>query len=882
MKHKYSSLHQLHHHVMLLLFIIINFISTVNGTKKIGIGVILDMESSFGKTNIICINMALHDFYQTHNYTTEIVPHFRDAKHDTVEAASAAIKLLKDVKVMAIIGPHESSQAEFVVNIGNKAKVPILSLATSPSLSPKDDPYFVRVSHSSSTLAQPIAALVKSFSWRDVVFVYQDDFGSELIQYLSVALQKVGANIVSWISLSRFASHDHISDELNKLKSMPTRVFVVHLLPNMASIFFKKAKEAGMMQNGYAWIVTNLLHTLDPSDMDSMQGVVGVKPYIPRSIELNNFEKRFQRNNQDMKGIKVDVSGLLAYDTTCALAMALERLGSASTFQPQTKQSLVTDIDAIGTSKLGSTLIYEIRKTRLKGLSGDFILSDGQLGPPDYQIVNLIGEEEKSVGLWRRINGIISPSQGGGIIWPGGSNDIPRGWEIPAMKEKKLRVGVPAKSGYDEFIKIGKIDPKTDETKPTGFCVEVFEAVLEELPLAPSYEYIPFGNINGVTSTSYNDLVYQIFLKEFDLVIGDVSIRANRSKFVDFTLPYTESGIIMIVPIKDDDRKNAWIFLKPLETKLWLTACAFFIYTGVVVWVIEHQINKEFRGLPYKQVGIMFWYSFSTLVFAHKEKIISNLSRFVVVVWIFVVLVIQSSYIASLISQLTVQRLQPDYRDIYDLMRRGDSLGYKDGSYVEQVLKDIGFEAGKLKGYRSLQEYDDALSKGSKLGGVSAVFDELPYMQLFLATYCNKYIMVGPTYETGGFGFAFPKGSPLVPLVSKAISQVLENNILTNISNKWLGQEANCRDKIGVVETSDQLSLESFIGLFLIAGVSSTSALIIYFCRFLFENRGILLSEAPISHKFFVIAKTFDQKLLPDNVDETSPVHDIVETRIQM
>lgn len=57
--------------------------------------------------------------------------------------------------------------------------------------------------------------------------------------------------------VSRFDSDDRISDELHNLKRMQTRVFVVHLLPKLASRFFKKAKEAGMMQEGYAWIITS-------------------------------------------------------------------------------------------------------------------------------------------------------------------------------------------------------------------------------------------------------------------------------------------------------------------------------------------------------------------------------------------------------------------------------------------------------------------------------------------------------------------------------------------------------------------------------------------------------------------------------------------------
>jgi glutamate receptor, ionotropic, plant len=101
------------------------------------------------------------------------------------------------------------------------------------------------------------------------------------------------------------------------------------------------------------------------------------------------------------------------------------------------------------------------------------------------------------------------------------------------------------------------------------------------------------------------------------MVVGDITILANRTNYVDFTLPYTESGVSMVVPIKQDTSKTMWIFLQPLTTQLWLTSLAFFFFTGIAVWVIEHRINQEFRGNIWQQIGLIFYFSFSTLVFAH-------------------------------------------------------------------------------------------------------------------------------------------------------------------------------------------------------------------------------------------------------------------------
>jgi len=58
-----------------------------------------------------------------------------------------------------------------------------------------------------------------------------------------------------------------------------------------------------------------------------------------------------------------------------------------------------------------------------------------------------------------------------------------------------------------------------------------------------------------------------------------MTIRYNRSLYVDFTLPYPESGIAMVVPVKESINKNAWIFLKPLTPDMWFgTIMLFYLH----------------------------------------------------------------------------------------------------------------------------------------------------------------------------------------------------------------------------------------------------------------------------------------------------------------
>lgn len=139
------------------------------------------------------------------------------------------------------------------------------------------------------------------------------------------------------------------------------------------------------------------------------------------------------------------------------------------------------------------------------------------------------------------------------------------------------------------------------------------------------------------------------------------------------------------------------------------------------------------------------------------------------IVWVFVVLVLTSSYTANLTSMLTVQQLQPTITDIYDLIKNGEFVGYQDGSFVAGFLENMKFDGSKFRNYSTFEDYDEALSKGSRNGGVAAIVDELPYIRRFLNKYCHKYTMIGPTYKTSGFGFVSPSTSVLFQTQSSTL-----------------------------------------------------------------------------------------------------------------
>lgn len=78
---------------------------------------------------------------------------------------------------------------------------------------------------------------------------------------------------------------------------------------------------------------------------------------------------------------------------------------------------------------------------------------------------------------------------------------------------KKLRIGVPIKKGFDEFVEVIK-DSVTKTSIVKGYCIDVFKAVIEALPYSVLYEFIPFEKPDGEMGGSYDELVYQVYNQE--------------------------------------------------------------------------------------------------------------------------------------------------------------------------------------------------------------------------------------------------------------------------------------------------------------------------------------------------------------------------------
>ncbi|KAK1368950.1 putative ionotropic glutamate receptor, metazoa [Heracleum sosnowskyi] len=402
----------------------------------------------------------------------------------------------------------------------------------------------------------------------------------------------------------------------------------------------------------------------------------------------------------------------------------------------------------------------------------------------------------------------------GQVNWPGRSPTVPRGWVV-ATSFNRLKIGVPGHNTFKGFVNVTYEHPGGPPTVG-GLSIDVFKAVVRELPYSLLYDFVPY---NG----TYDSLVEEIHLTTFDAVVGDTTIMASRCKHAEFSQPYSDSGLQVLLYTKSrTSPARAWLFKKPFTTWTWISTTLINLYSGFIVWFIERRTNRDFEGSWFKQCGTIIWIAFTTLFTSLQgDKLHSNLSRMAAVIWLFVALVITSSYTASLTSLLTIPNLNPTVTNVEILRRTGAKVGCNGNSFVVKYLEDVlKFEPQNIEKIFSEDYYPEAL----KSGKIAAAFLEVPYIKVLLATNCKGF-MKGESFKVGGFGFVFPKGAPLLLDISQGVLNVSESGTLRNIENSMLSSY-KCSEPDDDVDYS--LGFDSFWGLFAITGGASTIALLLF------------------------------------------------------
>ncbi|XP_062178370.1 glutamate receptor 3.5-like isoform X2 [Phragmites australis] len=613
--------------------------------SEVAVGALFTYDSTIGRAARLAIELAVDDVNAdlTVLAGTKLNLITQDTNCSSFLGTIEALQLMEK-NVVAVIGPQSSGIGHVISHVVNELHVPLLSFAvTDPTLSASEYPYFLRTTISDYFQMNAVASIVDYYQWKDVTAIFvDDDYGRGGVSALGDALAVKRARISYKAALPPNSNTDVITDVLSTANMMESRVMVVHVNPDTGMSIFSVANKLQMMASGYVWIVTDwlaaVLDSLGPRDinvMNHIQGLIVLRQHTPESDTKNKFISKWNnvaRNRSITSGL--NSYGFYAYDSVWAVARAIDQFlnsGQQINFSadPRLQDSNGSTLH-LSTLKIfdgGEQMLQQLLLTNFTGLTGPVQFdSDRNLVRPAYDILNVGGSGSRLIGYWSNYSGLsvaapeilyqkqpntsTSAQRLYNVVWPGDSTTTPRGWVFP-NNGQPLRVGVPIKASFKELVSGSR-----GSDNVTGYCIDIFNAAIKLLPYPVPCQFIPIGD--GRKNPKYGDIVNMVAANSLDAAVGDFAIVRNKTKIVGFTQPYIESGLVIVAPVKQAT-SSAWAFLKPFTLQMWCVTGALFIFVGIVVWILEHRINEEFRGSPRHQVITIFWFSFSTMFFSHSK-----------------------------------------------------------------------------------------------------------------------------------------------------------------------------------------------------------------------------------------------------------------------
>ncbi|CAJ2669611.1 unnamed protein product [Trifolium pratense] len=699
----------------------------------ISIGAVLDLVSLMGKHQKIAMEIAVEEF-NNHLSSSKLDLQVKDSHGNSAQVIASVMDFSKINQVQAIIGTITHNEATLASELSDPINnIPIMSLtsfASKPQLSSPKLPHFIQVGDDINLNMQCITSIVGKFKWKKVTVIYElnnDDFFSDpgILLSLSYSLKLIGSEIDNHLAFPSLSSLSNpkstIENELNKLKKETNRVFlIVHSSLELANMLFEKAKQIGLMEKGSVWIIPNevsgLLDSVNSSVIFNMQGVIGFKTHFMEMNEgLRKFKFKFQRkfalDYPQEDNIIPSIFAFQAYDATKAIFEAANKSSSHGKFI----------------------------------LDKEFSKKGQLLHSPIFNIINVIGKSYREMAFWSPKLGfsknIVSDNydddDSDGIFdtvyWPGDMKSIPKGHN---KEERNLTIAIPSKGAFSQFVNV-EYDHSKNVTSINGFSIKVFEAAVRRLPYVLNYNFSPF-------SGSYDEMIDQVYNKTLDAAVGDTSIVAYRYHLVDFSQPYVESGLHMVVT-EQPAKSKTWKFLDAFTKEMWLMMTVMHVFVGFVIWMIEREVNEDLRGF-----GSMLWFLVTVLFYAHREPIRRPLARIVLTPWLFAIFIVTNSFIASLTS-ITISQVKPSVLDIQTLKERNHTIACDGNSFIVKYLTDVlKFKPENIRKINSMSDYPAAFENKE----IEAAFFVAPHAKVFLAKYsCKGFIKAKNTFRLGGFGF---------------------------------------------------------------------------------------------------------------------------------
>jgi polar amino acid transport system substrate-binding protein len=344
--------------------------------------------------------------------------------------------------------------------------------------------------------------------------------------------------------------------------------------------------------------------------------------------------------------------------------------------------------------------------------------------------------------------------------------EAPAASEAPAAAARQtIRV---ATKPFEPFVYL----PAKGGGAFSGFSVELWEKIARELDVDTE--------MYGTKTVS--DLLAQVHTHKAEVAIAAITITAAREREADFSHPYFESGLRIMVPGGHEGSFTDLIssILSPALLQVFGFLLLLIVIAAHFLWFFERRSNPEMFPASYVR-GIweaIWWAAVTATTVGYGDRTPSGIAgRIVALVWMFSGIILISFFTATVTSALTVKQIEGTISSPGDLV--GRMVGTAAGSTTVKFLEK---QAVRVAEYDNIKDAYVALEQGE--------LDAVVYDWPNLAHYAKgegrgKVQVVGEVFQKQSYGIALPNGSPYRERINRALLQLKEKGVYQDVYDSW-------------------------------------------------------------------------------------------------
>ncbi|CAF0748574.1 unnamed protein product [Brachionus calyciflorus] len=370
-----------------------------------------------------------------------------------------------------------------------------------------------------------------------------------------------------------------------------------------------------------------------------------------------------------------------------------------------------------------------------------------------------------------------------------------------------------------------------------GFCVDLATHIAKIVNFTFEFRLVKdnkFGvkNANG----EWNGIIGELLRHEADLAIAGLTITLEREQAVEFSMPFMNLGVSIMIYKPKEEKPKVFSFMAPLSKEIWM--CILFAYVGISVilflvsrfspyeWNVENVMGETKLQNAFT-IFNTFWFCLAAFLQQGVDIAPSSISgRLVTSVWWFFTLILISSYTANLAAFLTVERMVSSIESAEDLAKQTE-IQY--GSVESGSTKEF-FRTSKFQTYQRMWSFMNGFGSQvfvkNNFEGVKKVRDSKGKYAFLLESSVNEYLnerqpcdtmKVGNNLDSKGYGIATPIGSDLKEAINLAVLQLREDGTLENLKKKWWFEQSECGNQKSQSASKD--ASRNALGLGNVAGI---------------------------------------------------------------